>query len=150
MTLVQQIFPAILGPTEISGRRNKLSNSIFRKDIPCPRTQLSPKSKLSHYFSREAIHPRSRGQFRLDSHIPDLLIFHPDHKLHHDEAYKDGRMIAQDKASCFPAVVLDPPKAESAWVIDATAAPGNKVSPVRPFNDATYDMIVIHAYRHLI
>jgi 16S rRNA C967 or C1407 C5-methylase (RsmB/RsmF family) len=36
-------------------------------------------------------------------------------------------MIAQDKASCFPALVLDPPALDSACVIDATAAPGNKV-----------------------
>jgi putative methyltransferase len=35
--------------------------------------------------------------------------------------YKDGRLILQDKASCMPAVVLDPPATPRAVVIDATA-----------------------------
>ncbi|CAE6437225.1 unnamed protein product [Rhizoctonia solani] len=71
-----------------------------------------------------------KNQFRLDDHVPDLLIFNPEHELHRDEAYKGGKVIAQDKASCFPALVLDPPRVESARVIDATAAPGNKTSHI--------------------
>lgn len=49
-------------------------------------------------------------------------------QFHDDIAYKTGKIILQDKASCFPAVVLAPPAEESAVVIDATAAPGNKTS----------------------
>ncbi|KAJ1307578.1 hypothetical protein OPQ81_001675 [Rhizoctonia solani] len=71
-----------------------------------------------------------KKQFRLDEHVPDLLVFNQGYELHHDEAYKSGKIIAQDKASCFPALVLDPPTDDSACVIDATAAPGNKTSHI--------------------
>ncbi|CAE6390467.1 unnamed protein product [Rhizoctonia solani] len=69
-----------------------------------------------------------KKHFRLDEHIPALLVFNPEYELHHDQAYKSGKVIAQDKASCFPAYVLDPPTGDGACVIDATAAPGNKAS----------------------
>lgn len=68
-----------------------------------------------------------RNQYYIDEHVPDLFVFHPEHPIHTDDAYSTGKMIAQDKASCFPALVLDPPTLDSASVIDATAAPGNKV-----------------------
>ena len=49
-------------------------------------------------------------------------------QFHNDIHYKTGKIILQDKASCFPAIVLAPPSSERAVVIDATAAPGNKTS----------------------
>lgn len=45
-----------------------------------------------------------------------------------DPLYLSGKIILQDKASCFPAHVLAPPARDDAVVIDATAAPGNKTS----------------------
>ena len=63
-----------------------------------------------------------------DDHIPDLLQFHPLVQFHEDECLSSGRIILQDKASCFPATVLAPPAGDSVHVIDATAAPGNKTS----------------------
>ncbi|QRW18005.1 splicing factor SF1 [Rhizoctonia solani] len=95
---------------------------------PCGDPGVPPKCVDDYFTFDTVIDYKSRKQFRLDDHVPDLLIFNPVHELHHDEAYKTGKMIAQDKASCFPAVVLDPPAVENAWVIDATAAPGNKAS----------------------
>ncbi|THV02847.1 S-adenosyl-L-methionine-dependent methyltransferase [Dendrothele bispora CBS 962.96] len=71
--------------------------------------------------------PDNRG-FAQDPHIPNLFQFHPQISFQEDPAYKDGRLILQDKASCFPAVILDPPAKDSAMVIDATSAPGNKTS----------------------
>ena len=67
----------------------------------------------------------------LDEHVPNLLVFplssspiltapHP--------SYAAGHLILQDKASCFPAYVLDPSTVGGAEAIDATAAPGNKTS----------------------
>ncbi|ELU40740.1 splicing factor SF1 [Rhizoctonia solani AG-1 IA] len=94
---------------------------------PCGDPGVPPKCVDDYFTFDTVIDYKSRKQFRLDDHVPDLLIFNPVHELHHDEAYKTGKMIAQDKASCFPAVVLDPPAVENAWVIDATAAPGNKI-----------------------
>ncbi|KAG6333686.1 hypothetical protein ID866_5404 [Astraeus odoratus] len=63
-----------------------------------------------------------------DDHIPNLLLFHPRRQFHDDICYATGKIILQDKASCFPATVLAPPAEDSSVVIDATAAPGNKTS----------------------
>ncbi|KIK47442.1 hypothetical protein CY34DRAFT_799403 [Suillus luteus UH-Slu-Lm8-n1] len=70
----------------------------------------------------------SKG-FGLDEHIPDLLAFNPALQFRDDPSYKTGKIILQDKASCFSAFVLAPPCNDpNAVVIDATAAPGNKTS----------------------
>lgn len=69
-----------------------------------------------------------RTGFTKDAHIPNLLAFAPKATFHNDPMYTTGKIILQDKASCFPAVILDPPASDNAVVIDATAAPGNKTS----------------------
>ncbi|KAG1734159.1 S-adenosyl-L-methionine-dependent methyltransferase [Suillus lakei] len=70
----------------------------------------------------------SKG-FGIDDHIPDLLAFNPALQFRDDPSYKTGKIILQDKASCFSAFVLSPPCNNiNAVVIDATAAPGNKTS----------------------
>jgi putative methyltransferase len=70
----------------------------------------------------------SKG-FGIDEHIPDLLAFNPALQFRDDPSYKTGKIILQDKASCFSAFVLSPPCNDpNAVVIDATAAPGNKTS----------------------
>lgn len=70
----------------------------------------------------------SKG-FGIDEHIPDLLAFNPALQFRDDPSYKTGKIILQDKASCFSAFVLAPPCNDPhAVVIDATAAPGNKTS----------------------
>jgi putative methyltransferase len=70
----------------------------------------------------------SKG-FGLDEHIPDLLAFNPALQFRDDPSYKTGKIILQDKASCFSAFVLALPCNDpNAVVIDATAAPGNKTS----------------------
>jgi 25S rRNA (cytosine2278-C5)-methyltransferase len=69
-----------------------------------------------------------RKGFSKDTHIPNLLAFPPKTTFHNDPSYISGKIILQDKASCFPAVILDPPAKDDTVVIDATAAPGNKTS----------------------
>ncbi|KAF5342347.1 hypothetical protein D9611_001609 [Ephemerocybe angulata] len=66
--------------------------------------------------------------FAKDAHIQDLLLFAPQTSFADEPAYQTGKLILQDKASCFPAAVLAPPASDYAVVIDATAAPGNKTS----------------------
>lgn len=74
----------------------------------------------------------------LDSLIPSLVILPPNCKgIAQDKHIKDGSMIIQDKASCFPAQILyneychSTPSARIGSrcdFIDACAAPGNKTS----------------------
>jgi putative methyltransferase len=70
----------------------------------------------------------SKKGFSRDLHIPDLLLFSPQTTFTTDPLYLSGKIILQDKASCFPAIVLSPPATDESVVIDATAAPGNKTS----------------------
>ncbi|PPR02599.1 hypothetical protein CVT24_002170 [Panaeolus cyanescens] len=70
----------------------------------------------------------SKQGFSLDPHVPNLLCFSPEVAFHEDQLYTSGKIILQDKASCFPAIVLSPPASDDAVVIDATSAPGNKTS----------------------
>ncbi|KAK7884091.1 hypothetical protein WMY93_027214 [Mugilogobius chulae] len=64
--------------------------------------------------------------FAQDMDIPEILIFSPKTDFHDHFLYKAGHVILQDKASCLPAHVLDPPA--GSVVLDACAAPGNKTS----------------------
>ncbi|KAJ3586371.1 hypothetical protein NHX12_012770 [Muraenolepis orangiensis] len=64
--------------------------------------------------------------FVRDMHLSDLLVFAPKTEFHEHFLYKAGHIILQDKASCLPAFLLNPPS--NSHVIDACAAPGNKTS----------------------
>ena len=73
--------------------------------------QRSPAEKLIH----------------IDKHIPNLLALPPDTGLSKTSAYLNGQIIIQDKASCFPAFLLQPNE-EDGDCLDACAAPGNKTT----------------------
>lgn len=74
-----------------------------------------------------------RKSFARSSHLACMLAFHASqtsHLLGHD-LYKQGHLVLQDLASCFPAEVLLRPEANTQQllhVMDATAAPGNKTT----------------------
>ncbi|KAI9512987.1 S-adenosyl-L-methionine-dependent methyltransferase [Russula earlei] len=72
--------------------------------------------------------PRDGRYFARDAHIENLLLFPRQAQLTDTPEFSDGRLIIQDKASCFPAIVLGPPAHPGCVIIDATAAPGNKTS----------------------
>lgn len=70
----------------------------------------------------------------VDAHVPDLLVLHPSASslLHQEhDAVKSGKIVLQDKSSCFPALVLahgNPNTPSNCDFIDACAAPGNKTT----------------------
>ncbi|KAG0315161.1 hypothetical protein BGZ99_007634 [Dissophora globulifera] len=70
--------------------------------------------------------PPAPNTFHRDEHLDFMLVFPPKSDLHLHPLYASGVLILQDKASCFPAAILSPPK--DAYVIDGCAAPGNKTS----------------------
>ncbi|EME85354.1 uncharacterized protein MYCFIDRAFT_108693, partial [Pseudocercospora fijiensis CIRAD86] len=71
-------------------------------------------------------HPELRA-VHIDKHIPNLLaVASPDDPTTF-KAYRTGKLILQEKASCFPACLLDPRPGDSK-AIDACAAPGNKTT----------------------
>jgi putative methyltransferase len=62
-----------------------------------------------------------------DPNIPNLIALPPRIDLSKAPAYVKGEIIFQDKASCFPAYLLDLQEGDGD-VIDGCAAPGNKTS----------------------
>lgn len=63
----------------------------------------------------------------VDKHIPNLVALSPAINLSKTLAYRTGLIILQDKASCFPAYLLNP-EPKIGQVLDACAAPGNKTT----------------------
>ena len=73
--------------------------------------------------------PPTAKVLKIDELLPDLLALPPNHELLSKEAYTQGRLIIQDKASCFPALLLLSKRANQYGdIIDACAAPGNKTT----------------------
>ena len=67
----------------------------------------------------------------VDHNIPELIALPPGADVTKTEAYRDGRLILQDKASCFPAFLLVGEKDDLPSItdcVDGCAAPGNKTS----------------------
>lgn len=73
------------------------------------------------------VQKRGSKKLFIDEHIANLVAVPPNTDLIKDKAYTSGAIIFQDKASCFPAYLLDP-KPEDGDVIDSCAAPGNKTT----------------------
>jgi len=82
--------------------------------------------KLCELVSKSTICREEPKNFGRDDLLDDLLQFSPGLDLHDHPFVSGGKLILQDKASCFPAHVLQP--APGSHVIDACAAPGNKTS----------------------
>lgn len=65
----------------------------------------------------------------VDENVPNLLALSPTFEITKTHAYISGAVILQDKASCFPAYLLDPQIGDGD-VIDSCSAPGNKTTHV--------------------
>lgn len=74
----------------------------------------------------------SRKLLYVDPHIPDLVAVPFGTDFTSSSAYKNGEIILQDKASCFPAYLLLGDRGPSdLWagdLVDGCAAPGNKTT----------------------
>ncbi|XP_063059271.1 probable 28S rRNA (cytosine-C(5))-methyltransferase [Engraulis encrasicolus] len=79
-----------------------------------------------HAYGIQDLSGLSGKEFISDLHLPNLLVFSAKTDFHDHYLYKAGHIILQDKASCLPAFLLNPPT--GSHVIDACAAPGNKTS----------------------
>ncbi len=89
---------------------------------------------------REELEKASKGKEKneifeeiyVDPHVPDLIVLHPQTRIpwHDLDIVKDGKVILQDKSSCFSALALVHGNngAHGGDFIDACAAPGNKTS----------------------
>ncbi|XP_076648392.1 nop2/Sun-like domain containing protein 5 [Halictus rubicundus] len=73
-----------------------------------------------------AVKNLTQPKFIQDFHIPELLIFPPNTTFHDHAGYQNGEIVLQDKASCFPANLLNPEP--GSVVLDMCAAPGMKSS----------------------
>ena len=82
--------------------------------------------KYTQVSSIEEVHA-ARDVFHIDDHIPNLIALPRHIDLSKSPAYASGETILQDKASCFPAYLLDP-KHTNGDIVDACAAPGNKTT----------------------
>ncbi|KAJ5622660.1 hypothetical protein N7528_005892 [Penicillium herquei] len=74
----------------------------------------------------------ARQLLYMDPHIPDLVAVPYGADFTSSPAYKNGEIILQDKASCFPAYLLlgdrGPKDAWQGDLVDGCAAPGNKTT----------------------
>lgn len=74
----------------------------------------------------------SRKLLYMDPNIPDLVAVPFGADFTSSPAYKNGEIILQDKASCFPAYLLLGDRGpQDAWqgdLVDGCAAPGNKTT----------------------
>ncbi|TVY37414.1 25S rRNA (cytosine-C(5))-methyltransferase [Lachnellula occidentalis] len=117
-----------------------LENSAVTSEAPYPRwvrintLKTTLEDQLEATFAGyerattvEAVRQRGSKRVFIDGNIPNLVAISPSVDLSKSDAYKSGAIIFQDKASCFPAYLLDP-LSEDGDIIDTCSAPGNKTT----------------------
>ena len=82
----------------------------------------------------------------IDKHIPNLLALPSSADLSKSRAYREGMIIFQDKASCFPACLLNP-MLDEGGTVDACAAPGNKTTHLAAlmYDHGNEARMIVHA-----
>ena len=63
----------------------------------------------------------------IDENVSNLIAIPAKIEITSEKSYRQGKFILQDKASCFPAYLLDPGSRDGD-IMDACAAPGNKTT----------------------
>lgn len=103
-------------------------NALNKTDSVSSRDQKQVSlTELLGFTSTERFPPAENTIYK-DVYIPDLYAINNKHtaRLTALSEYKQGKLIIQDRASCFPAYILRPSAKDV--VIDACAAPGNKTT----------------------
>jgi putative methyltransferase len=103
-------------------RVNTLESSLEKQLA----TTFSAFSKTESLAEVMAARPSDKVYYE-DPNIPNLLALPSKIDLSKSSAYTGGQIIFQDKASCFPAYLLDL-SPDDGDVIDGCAAPGNKTT----------------------
>lgn len=101
-----------------------MSFKEIQKSLETSGHTLRPKTRKKPLPNKTA----ERRAYERDPEVPGLLVFKPkgQSNLSAIALLKTGHLIAQQKASCFPALALAPPP--GSVVLDACAAPGSKTS----------------------
>ncbi|KAK6460594.1 S-adenosyl-L-methionine-dependent methyltransferase [Scheffersomyces coipomensis] len=90
---------------------------------------------------------KQTGVIYQDDYITNLYGVHPRERVTSTPAYEKGQVIIQDRASCFPAHILNQnPNDIHKYVIDACAAPGNKTTHCASFLPIDSTDAVIYAF----
>lgn len=84
-------------------------------------------AELERVSSVKGVSNRISKAIYVDEHIPNLVAVSPSVNFTSSKPYREGKLIFQDKASCFPAYLLNP-ASDDGDIIDACAAPGNKTT----------------------
>ena len=103
-------------------RINTLKSSLEKQLA----TTFSAYNKTESLAEVMAARPSDKVYYE-DPNIPNLLALPSKIDLSKSPAYTSGQIIFQDKASCFPAYLLDL-SSDDGDVIDGCAAPGNKTT----------------------
>ncbi|KAK6732416.1 hypothetical protein RB195_016663 [Necator americanus] len=85
--------------------------------------QISPEDDFA-----KRVGSMTEDEVLIDPHVENLLIFPHSNEFHRYWLVEQRYLILQDKASCLPAFLLDPPPGSQ--VFDTCAAPGMKTSHV--------------------
>ena len=105
--------------------------------------QIHPKTDTR---SEKLVFEKGCKSVYYDAHINDLLLFPPKTPLYKHNLVKEGYLILQDKASCFPAFILAPPS--NGYVLDACSAPGNKTTHLASFLNAAGTLVAVEKDRN--
>ena len=98
--------------------------ATLKKQLNTTFADYKPVDSLKELLKNCSSHEK---MLHVDIHVPNLVALPPSADLSKTSAYLKGQIILQDKASCFPAYLLDP-KPDDGDCLDACAAPGNKTT----------------------
>ncbi|RZF36127.1 hypothetical protein LSTR_LSTR007201 [Laodelphax striatellus] len=91
-------------------------------ELTCPDTY----DKFLQLVEDTMIEKKSDEIFMRDFHVKDMLVFPRDTFFQHHPAYREGKIVLQDKASCLQSCCVKPPP--GSVVLDMCSAPGMKTS----------------------